>query len=80
MGSAGFAFILGGDQDPRAGETIVTENGVTVIAPPNLPASMPAGSSAFYARNISALLLHFVKDEPKTVDVSIIDAKFRRKR
>ena len=32
------------------------------IAPDNLPASMPAGASAFYARNISALLLGMVKD------------------
>jgi NAD(P) transhydrogenase subunit alpha len=35
---------------------------VTIIAPDNLPASMPAGASAFYARNISALLLGMVKD------------------
>ena len=41
----------------KAGETIVTDNGVTIVAPENLPASMPAGSSQFYARNISALLL-----------------------
>ena len=34
-----------------------TPNGVTIIAPDNLPATMPAGASAFYARNISALLL-----------------------
>ena len=46
----------------KAGETVVTENGVTIIAPTNLPATMPAGASGFYARNISALLLHFVKD------------------
>ena len=37
-------------------------NGVTIIAPENLPASMPAGASAFYARNISNLLLGMVKD------------------
>ena len=35
---------------------------MTIIAPENLPASMPAGASAFYARNISALLLGMVKD------------------
>ena len=38
------------------------DNGVTIIAPTNLPATMPAGASPFYARNISALLLHFIKD------------------
>ena len=57
------ASALGGNCElSKAGETIETANGVTIIAPENLPASMPAGSSAFYARNISALLLGMVKD------------------
>jgi NAD(P) transhydrogenase subunit alpha len=57
------ASALGGNCElSKAGETIVTDNGVTIIAPDNLPASMPAGASAFYARNISALLLGMVKD------------------
>jgi H+-translocating NAD(P) transhydrogenase subunit alpha len=57
------ASSLGGNCElSRVGETIVTGNGVTIIAPENLPATMPAGSSAFYARNIAALLLHFVKE------------------
>src|SRR4249919_3290417 len=50
------------------GETVETPNGVTIIAPDNLPASMPAGASAFYARNISALLLGMVKDGALTLD------------
>jgi NAD(P) transhydrogenase subunit alpha len=45
-----------------AGETVVTPEGVTILAPENLPATMPAGASQFYARNISALLLQLVKD------------------
>ena len=33
---------LGGNCElSKAGETVVTENGVTIIAPENLPASMP---------------------------------------
>jgi H+-translocating NAD(P) transhydrogenase subunit alpha len=63
------ASALGGNvEQSKAGETVVTDNGVTIIAPDNLPASMPAGASAFYARNISALLLHFVKDGAMTYD------------
>jgi NAD(P) transhydrogenase subunit alpha len=63
------ASALGGNCElSRVGETIVTDNGVTIIAPDNLPATMPAGSSAFYARNISALLLHFVKDGAMNYD------------
>lgn len=57
------ATALGGNCElSQAGETVETPNGVTIIAPDNLPASMPAGASAFYARNISALLLGMVKD------------------
>jgi NAD(P) transhydrogenase subunit alpha len=63
------ASALGGNVElSRAGETIVSDNGVTVIAPDNLPASMPAGASAFYARNISALLLGMVKDGALNLD------------
>jgi NAD(P) transhydrogenase subunit alpha len=57
------ATALGGNCElSRAGEIVITDNGVTIVAPDNLPATMPAGSSAFYARNISALLLGMVKD------------------
>ncbi len=57
------ASALGGNCElSRVGETVETPGGVTIIAPDNLPATMPAGASAFYARNISALLLGMVKD------------------
>ncbi len=57
------ASALGGNVElSKAGETVVTDNLVTIISPDNLPASMPIGASAFYARNISALLLQLVKD------------------
>ena len=63
------ASALGGNVEiSKPGETIESDNGVTVIAPDNLPASMPAGASAFYARNISALLLGMVKDGALNLD------------
>lgn len=63
------ASALGGNCElSQAGETIESPNGVTIIAPDNLPASMPAGASAFYARNISALLLSMVKDGALNLD------------
>ena len=63
------ASALGGNVElSKAGETIVTDNGVTIIAPDNLPATMPVGSSAFYARNISALLLGMVKEGALNLD------------
>jgi NAD(P) transhydrogenase subunit alpha len=63
------ASALGGNCElSKPGETIVTENGVTIIAPDNLPATMPAGASQFYARNISALLLGMVKEGALNLD------------
>jgi NAD(P) transhydrogenase subunit alpha len=63
------ASALGGNCElSKAGETVVTDNGVTIVAPENLPATMPAGASAFYARNISALLLGMVKDGNLNLD------------
>ena len=63
------ATALGGNCElSKAGETTVTPNGVTIVAPDNLPASMPSGASAFYARNISSLLLGMVKDGALNLD------------
>ena len=50
------ASALGGNVElSKPDETVVTDNGVTILAPTNLPATMPAGASRFYRRNISAL-------------------------
>jgi NAD(P) transhydrogenase subunit alpha len=63
------ASALGGNCElSQAGQTVTTPNGVTIISPDNLPATMPAGASAFYARNISALLLGMVKDGALNLD------------
>jgi len=40
---------------------VTTPNGVEIHAPSNLPSSMATGASIFYSRNISSLLLNFVK-------------------
>jgi len=63
------ASALGGNCElSKAGEEVVTDNLVTIIAPENLPATMPVGASSFYARNISALLLQLVKDGALDLD------------
>ena len=64
------ASALGGNCElSKAGQTVVTDNLVTILAPDNLPATMPVGASQFYARNISALLLHMTKDGALVVDL-----------
>jgi NAD(P) transhydrogenase subunit alpha len=63
------ASALGGNVEvSKPDETVVTQNGVTVLAPTNLPATMPAGASQFYARNISTFLLHFMKEGAMAYD------------
>jgi H+-translocating NAD(P) transhydrogenase subunit alpha len=50
------------------GETIVTENGVTIVGAGHLPSTMPAAASAMYARNISGLLLYLVSEGELALD------------
>jgi len=65
------ASVLGGNVEGSApGETVVTENGVTLIGAGSLPSTMPAAASAMYARNISALLLYMVKDGSLVIDLA----------
>ncbi|HXX71595.1 MAG TPA: hypothetical protein VEI55_04825, partial [Candidatus Acidoferrum sp.] len=45
----------------RAGETIV-DGGITVIGQINLASTVPYHASSLYARNVTAFLLHLVKD------------------
>jgi NAD(P) transhydrogenase subunit alpha len=47
----------GGNTEPaRPGETFVTDNGVTIATPLNLPSTMAEHASALYARNVLSLL------------------------
>jgi NAD(P) transhydrogenase subunit alpha len=63
------ASDLGGNvADSRPSETVVTENGVTVIGAANLPSTMPTAASAMYARNVSSLLQYLVKDGALAID------------
>ena len=63
------ASDLGGNVElSQAGETVETPNGVTILAPTNLPATMPGSASLFYSRNLAALLLTFIKDGRLTID------------
>jgi len=51
----------GNCQATRPGETVV-EGGVTILGPLNLAAEVPHDASQMYARNVTAFLLHLVKD------------------
>jgi proton-translocating NAD(P)+ transhydrogenase subunit alpha len=63
------ASTLGGNVAGSVpGETVVTENGVTIIGAQNLPSSVPTAASNAYSRNISALLLSMVTDGALVID------------
>jgi NAD(P) transhydrogenase subunit alpha len=51
-------------------ETVVTENGVTIIGAQNLPSTVPTAASSAYSRNISALLLNMTSDGALKIDLS----------
>ncbi len=53
----------------KLGETI-TLNGVKIIAPLNLPASMPTHASLLFSRNLTAFLQAFTKDKSFQLDFS----------
>ena len=46
----------------QAGDKIVTENGVTIIGWFNLASAVPYHASQMYARNVTAFLVHIVKE------------------
>ena len=57
------AAETGGNAAPtKAGETVVTDNGVKVIGPVNLPSEMASDASALYAKNLQNLMGLIVED------------------
>jgi H+-translocating NAD(P) transhydrogenase subunit alpha len=62
---------LGGNVSlSRAGETVVTDGGVTIVGAANLAATVPTAASAAYSRNVTALLLHLVRDGALAIDLT----------
>ena len=51
----------------KAGETIVTENGVSILGPVNLPGRIAASASALYAKNLFAFLETMIDKKEKTL-------------
>ncbi len=58
----------GGNVEPSRPDEVVTAHGVTVLGPTNLPSTVPYHASRMYARNVSALLLHLVRDGGVEID------------
>ncbi|HEY5340863.1 MAG TPA: Re/Si-specific NAD(P)(+) transhydrogenase subunit alpha, partial [Candidatus Aquilonibacter sp.] len=52
----------------KAGETVISPGGVSVIGAVNLPSTMPYNASQLYSRNVYALLSPFIKDGAIALD------------
>ncbi|MGH2773659.1 MAG: Re/Si-specific NAD(P)(+) transhydrogenase subunit alpha, partial [Actinomycetota bacterium] len=52
----------GGNVEPSRPNEVVELNGVKIIGPTNLPATVASDASAMYAKNCATLLLHLLKD------------------
>jgi NAD(P) transhydrogenase subunit alpha len=57
--------VVGGKPD----ET-VEQNGVTIMAPTNLPATVPVHASQLYSRNVTAFLGLLIKDGQLNIDMN----------
>ncbi len=57
----------------KAGETIVTENGVTVVGELNLPATLPVNASELYSKNVENVIEDAVKRNKEKKDRFIWD-------
>src|SRR5881296_3117838 len=53
----------------RPGETVHVD-GITILAPVNLPATMPFHASLMFSRNLTAFVLAFTKEKRFTLDFS----------
>jgi NAD(P) transhydrogenase subunit alpha len=53
----------------RPDETVVV-NGVTILGPTNLPATVPHHASQMYAKNVTTFLTHLAKDGTLKLDLS----------
>ena len=52
----------------KANETVLSQNGVTIIGTTNLPATMPFNASQLFSRNVFALISPFLKDGALVLD------------
>ena len=64
------AGATGGNCALSKADEVVEQNGVTIMAPTNLPATVPVHASQLYSRNVTAFLSELIKDGELVVDLS----------
>ena len=53
----------------KAGETVVSPNGVTILGPVNLASTLATHASQLYSRNMQTLLDYLIHDGALTLDM-----------
>ena len=64
------AGATGGNCALSKADEVVERNGVTVLAPTNLPATVPVHASQLYSRNITSFLTLLIKDGQLQIDMN----------
>jgi NAD(P) transhydrogenase subunit alpha len=64
------AGATGGNVTLSKADEVVDRNGVTILAPTNLPASVPVHASQLYSRNVTAFLNLLIKDGNLNIDMN----------
>jgi H+-translocating NAD(P) transhydrogenase subunit alpha len=64
------AASTGGNCALSKADEVVERNGVTILAPTNLPATVPVHASQLYSRNITAFLTPLIKDGQLMIDMN----------
>ncbi len=60
----------GGNCEVTKADEVVELNGVTILGPTNLPATVPYHASQMYAKNMATFLLHLMKEGKLSVDTA----------
>lgn len=63
------AAATGGNCELTRPDEVVVEGGVTILGPTNLPSTVPFHASQMYAKNVSTLVLHLVKEGQLQLDL-----------
>jgi proton-translocating NAD(P)+ transhydrogenase subunit alpha len=60
----------GGNCELTRADQVVSEHGVTIFGPTNLPSTVPYHASQMYARNVATFVAHLMKDKVLALDMS----------
>jgi len=60
----------GGNCELTKADEVVTEHGVTIFGPTDLPSTVPYHASQMYARNVATFVSHLMKDKALALDTS----------